>query len=572
MTTPSVPCETGLVLGTREATPLQFWVGVHEDQYLQLDDVVYLEMTHPISGEPLRFYGLVDEVAKKFEGLNFDSDTGMVHQGLLPASLSHLAHVTITRIDPEIFIPPHPGTPVYRATAENYDTALCFDQMERKLPAGLLQSGDPAFLNFDFIDGTKGGHVSISGISGVATKTSYTLFLLHGIFNGRTIPAETRKHARAVIFNVKNEDLFFLDKPNTKLRPQDRAAYERLGLPVQPFQDVAFYAPCDSASGEIVPSTRTRTDVRPYGWTLRQIAENNLLTYLFNEVSHDSVSNLSFVVESVSNRLLECARDKHERMVSKDGFNQPLNSLQDLAEHLHGILDDDDDERQQHGFKYWFGRNHTGTVRAFLRRFDAALRQMSKFVRPDLRPEHTINWKDQHLTVIDISLLSGQAQLFVVGSVLDQILDNKINTGDRTGLFIVLDELNRYAPRNGGGPIKDKLLDIAERGRSMGLILLGAQQTASEVEKRVVSNAAIRVNGRLDAAEASAKEYGYLQGAFRQRALMIRPGTMIVQQPELPSPVLVHVPMPAWATRKSETPPEEIIVSGESLFGVFQGG
>ncbi|HEX3515361.1 MAG TPA: hypothetical protein VHT26_15315 [Trebonia sp.] len=53
------------------------------------------------------------------------------------------------------------------------------------------------------------------------------------------------------------------------------------------------------------------------------------------------------------------------------------------------------------------------------------------------------------------------------------------------------------------------LLDIAERGRSRGIILIGAQQTASEVERRTVSNSAIRVVGRLDSAEAGRPEYGF---------------------------------------------------------------
>ena len=41
--------------------------------------------------------------------------------------------------------------------------------------------------------------------------------------------------------------------------------------------------------------------------------------------------------------------------------------------------------------------------------------------------------------------------------------------------FVVLDELNKYAPREGRGPIKEVLLDIAERGRSLGVVLIGAQ-------------------------------------------------------------------------------------------------
>ncbi len=45
----------------------------------------------------------------------------------------------------------------------------------------------------------------------------------------------------------------------------------------------------------------------------------------------------------------------------------------------------------------------------------------------------------------------------------------------------MLDELNKYAPKDSSSPIKEYLVDIAERGRSMNIILIGAQQTASEI-------------------------------------------------------------------------------------------
>jgi DNA helicase HerA-like ATPase len=117
---------------------------------------------------------------------------------------------------------------------------------------------------------------------------------------------------------------------------------------------------------------------------------------------------------------------------------------------------------------------------------------------------------------------------------------------------VVLDELNKYAPRDGESPIKDILLDIAERGRSLGVILIGAQQTASEVESRIVGNAAIRVVGRLDAAEAERPEYRYLPSSFRQRAVILPQGTMILQQPEIPVPLPLTFPLPAWAMKKEE--------------------
>ena len=116
----------------------------------------------------------------------------------------------------------------------------------------------------------------------------------------------------------------------------------------------------------------------------------------------------------------------------------------------------------------------------------------------------------------------------------------------------MLDELNKYAPREGDSPIKEVLLDIAERGRSLGVILIGAQQTASEVERRIVANSAIRVVGRLDAAEAARPEYGFLPPAQRQRALLAKPGTMFVTQPDIPVPLCVEFPFPAWATRPAE--------------------
>ena len=39
------------------------------------------------------------------------------------------------------------------------------------------------FANFEVLDGTRGAHVSVSGISGVATKTSFATFLVYAIFN-----------------------------------------------------------------------------------------------------------------------------------------------------------------------------------------------------------------------------------------------------------------------------------------------------------------------------------------------------------------------------------------------------
>ena len=108
--------------------------------------------------------------------------------------------------------------------------ALFFDGMATRLPAGLSRDDEPLYLNLEFLDGTRGAHVNISGISGVATKTSYATFLLYSLFTSDAL-GPGRVNTKALIFNVKGEDLLFLDHPNTALDDEQAARYERLGLP-----------------------------------------------------------------------------------------------------------------------------------------------------------------------------------------------------------------------------------------------------------------------------------------------------------------------------------------------------
>ena len=165
----------------------------------------------------------------------------------------------------------------------------------------------------------------------------------------------------------------------------------------------------------------------------------------------------------------------------------------------------------------------------------------------------TIDWTAQQVTVVDIHSLHATAQLFVVGVLLKRMMEQKEQQGgSRPLVFVVLDELNKYAPREGWSPMQGVLLDIAERGRSLGISLFGAQQTASEVERRIVGNASLKVVGRLDAAEAERSEYGFLTRVGRVRATLLRPGSMIVAQPEIPMAILLRFPFPSWATRRDE--------------------
>ena len=126
----------GLVLGTDDATPLEFWVAIAPGSHLQLDDVVAIDRLMP-SGDKISLYGIVSHVRARHEGARFDSDVFLIADGVLPAEVSEAAQAQLTRVVPETFVPPLPGAEVRRAVEDERDAALDFDDVERRLPAGL---------------------------------------------------------------------------------------------------------------------------------------------------------------------------------------------------------------------------------------------------------------------------------------------------------------------------------------------------------------------------------------------------------------------------------------------------
>ena len=548
------PDALGLVVGTVPATPLKFSVGLAPGQYAQLDDVV---VTHrPLPGrEAVRIAGVVTNIEAVHEGARFASDVFLIDSGALPAEVCEVAEVTVTRVEPELYVPPLPGATVSRAVGAEREAALYFDEMgSSRVPVGFGRDGQPVFVNFEFIDGTRGAHVSISGISGIATKTSFAMFLLHSITNCGVLAGEAH-NTKALVFSVKGEDLLFLDYANSRLTPAQAARYADLGLPAAPFGNVRVFAPPrpDDPSGTPDVHARDRA-VSPFFWTIAEFCELELLPFVFAD-AEDERAQYTMLIAQVAARLrrdaVKAGAEGAVRIVGVDPANDKMvRTFGDLVGLLEAELGDD----RTRG-SWVAGSTVMGSINALLRRLRSAVVPLGVIVRGDLahRGERSITTSRAQVTVIDLHNLPDRAQRFVVGVTLRAEFARKERQGTaRPLMFVMLDELNKYAPREGDSPIKQILLDLAERGRSLGVILIGAQQTASEVERRILANCAIRVAGRLDAAEALRPEYGYLPPAQRQRATLAKPGTMFIAQPDIPVPLAVDFPFPAWATRPSE--------------------
>jgi DNA helicase HerA-like ATPase len=542
----------GIVVKT--ASPLSFDVLLDESSFVQLDDVLVCKSVVKRYNENIevKFYGVVIELIKYLEGVDILYQEIKAKEGVLPVHPVYLAKINVNRIEPQYYLPPKPGDEVFKAFGEDRDKGLFFDTMETKIPAGLSQDGLPVYINYNFINGKDGAHISISGMSGVATKTSYSLFLINSIIQ------KSQDKPKFVIFNVKGKDLLFLDKENVRFKEEDKKKFDIMGLEPKPFKDVAFYCPPEKPDSQN-PMGAARYDVDKYGFSMKDFASERLLKYMFVE-NDQEISNLNFIIDRIASKLYELSKTNDTLIDDKAG--REIKDLDDLHELLQEVYDDKDNDKER--YYSWFGRNTSSqSIEAFLRRFAFG----KKYIRNLIKKETSTHIKNitkeflenmHTLNVIDISDLHSVGKMFVVGVILDKIFKQREESGvSDPKIFVLLDELNKYAPKEGWSPIKDTLLDIAERGRSLGVILIGAQQTASEVEKRIVANSAIKVVGRLDTAELSGEQYGFLSKSLKQRVSMLKKGSMVLYQPDIPTPTVVSVPMPPWATRKEEVKDDE---------------
>lgn len=567
----------GLVDGSVEATTNAFTVILDPGATMQLDDLVTMTSTLP-SGSEVTHYGIVTEIIGKVDGADLPSDSlriaGREIIGM-PGEPFRCATVRLLRAIPELWVPPNSLAEVHHATGEARDMALFLDQMgDQRLAVGVDQSGQPVYVDFTFLNGEKGGHISISGISGVATKTSFACTLLYQLLEteaGATLLGPHSAQTRAAVFNLKGEDLLHLDTSNNRWNPTSDSArwWAAMGV-LSPgvFTDVAFFVP-PMPGGDtdgIVPdvSSRPSDKVITYGWTPLDFIRRGLLRFCFGD-EDASGTQISYVMERVRLLLAQhwapvvglpgavvlknepLSRSTNLNRLAALGRGQEHPGGGELIENFNDLVDFVSNKLDPvTGDPNWTGAMTPQTLLAFLRRFQGQVLRMGHLVTTGVHPVSL----EKRVNVIDIHQLDDDAQRFVVGAILSEIFESKQGSGREPLRFVVLDELNKYAPRSGRSPIKDLLVDIGARGRSLGIILIGAQQSALDVDANLVRNSAIHVMGRLDAGEVEG--YKRLTLGLRDRASRMLPGSMILDQPTIPAPIPFKFPFPSFATNVSE--------------------
>ncbi len=444
---------------------------------------------------------------------------------------------------PDEPLQPVPMGNVHLATEDDIAVALRMDGYLREgqntgIPIGVYRSGTmqaPIFLDADFLLGPEAAHLNISGVSGLATKTSAVEWLLSSIF--AHFPSQKGSVA-AVCFNVKGPDLCFLDQPSEKLDDADRALYEAAGVPAEPFQHVEYFAPW-TARGHALATLRSNAalshNVHPLSWGLREV-----LQYAEVLLNKDDV-------DAKADALIDFIR---ERVVNQE-FSDPIlprahtvRSFSDLEQWFRDVLRG----MESRNAETW-RTHHVATIRKVRNR----LTNISTRCRGLVTDDGTSNdlpfgsFQDRAVYVIDVASSEEDAQDLIFARVVSQLreqLERRTLGVDHVVVFV--DELNKYAPSDGPDTyVRQMLLDIAERGRYLGLVLFAAQQFRSQVHRRVVGNCGTALFGRMDMDELATPGYATLAPATRIKLSTLDKGQLMVRHPHFAQPVFVRFPRPA---------------------------
>src|SRR5436190_11927638 len=157
------------------------------------------------------------------------------------------------------------------------------------------------------------------------------------------------------------------------------------------------------------------------------------------------------------------------------------------------------------------------------------------------------SFQDRTVYVIDVASLEEDAQDLIFARVVTKLREHleKRDLGVQH-VVVFVDELNKYAPADGPDTyVRKMLLDIAERGRYLGLVLFAAQQFRSQVHRRVVGNSGTALYGRMDGDELATPGYAVLSPAIKTKLATLEKGQLMVRHPHFTQPIFVRFPRPS---------------------------
>ena len=517
-------------------------------------------------------YGVIEDIAHITDAASFltnfiSSDFGDVtaEENTLRVGMNYVTAKVVCNTE-NIYIPLQSNAKVMLATAEEINYALGLNDIRNPLVCGYLEMYEgtkgcekvtlPVNLNSKFIIGPEGAHLNISGISGLASKTSYAMFLLKAIqdsYMQKNPKSEDEDSVAFVLFNVKGKDLLAIDQLNDfsdernpeQARKDTFAKYEKLGLPAEPFKNVHYYYPYSIPktrhwntymTPEEVEDNLKKKKAKKYKYIYKYDKDN--LDLMFANID-DSTQTMESIISYI--------------MSGQGKFNQ----VSDWQGFLDAVKEKCSSETS--------GKDKEIPVaswRKFYRIINKSITDNKIFAR-DIREEEgetrigdALKYiKKNEVHVIDIAKLSEDKQAYVFGDAIRTIYD--LQLGQYAGeegvdppsrVVIFIDELNKYAsketPKN--SPILRQVLDVAERGRSLGVVLFAAEQFRSAIHDRVTGNCSTHAYGRTNSIEVTKSDYKSIPSVYKTMMTRLKQGEYIIQNPIFRSLLNIKFPKPIY--------------------------
>lgn len=531
-----------------ESSSEQFYFWIQRNILVEKNQIVRVEST--INNQTILYFGIIEEVIRRSRKKNIEEEYDFAdgeagYESEFKAEGVTYASVKILKANPPVFTPPMEYSKVYLGEQNDAEIAYGFSEMSRSMSVGRLYNGANNFAGLAQIDlhyllGENGGHLNVSGMAGVGTKSSFLLTILKMIDQHSNKVTKDPIYIVPIVFNVKGEDLMWINHFNKSYSEKHNADWNAIGISPEPFFDAQFYAPSD-------PNTNGAPAIdgcnaTAYSWSFGDVITNDLFLYLFAD--DDFSPNMeALIYDIIANLTTSENNEIHLKNDAPQSWHELLEWIREQA----GTKEADRE----------ISMHQTGTWRAIYRRLWNILADGTGIFPRHQSQGNPLVVVRSHTSpplVVDIHSLSVSLQRFVVASMLKQITESRIGRNAIRGLryLIILDELNRFAPKNSSDPITRLLERVASELRSQGVILFGAQQLASDVSPKIIENASIRILGRSGLAELQDKVWQSWDKTSKQQASILGPNEKLIFQPGFRQPMYVRIPFPAWAMRRED--------------------
>lgn len=548
--------QIGKVIATEKAptTVDEFYFWTDKEMILKPFDVI--KVSHIKDSVT---FGVVEEISHLTDNTSFiggfiSSDFGDVSATSYTQRIGmNYVKAKVVANSKDIYTPVLDSSNVSLANEEDVKEALGLKNPKNPLACGYIEMYEkpddisiPVHFNSHFLIGPEGAHLNISGISGLASKTSYAMFLLKAI-QDKYLKSNSEESVAFVFLNVKGRDLLAIDEVNDELEKEQLAIYEKLGVDATPFKNVRYFYPY---SKDISSSTYCKVD------DVKSQMELNKAE-LFKYIYEDDKENIDLLFSNIDDPT-QTMDSIVNVIASGQGNFSNITNWSDLLEQIKNNTVSGRNLDKEITVLSW---------RKFYRIFRKTIEKTTIFAnsynkgKKETRLQESIKGINKNdVFVVDIAKLDEETQGFVFGDVMRAIYDLKLGQIDGrdekdipSKIVLFIDELNKYASKDvpKSSPILRQLLDITERGRSLGIILFAAEQFKSDIHDRVKGNCATHAYGRTNAIEVSKPDYQFVPSVYKSMLTRLKQGEYILQNPIFRSLLNIKFPKPIYKQYKN---------------------